>query len=104
VTTSTIVNRVLNTEFEISSKEFFAIFPDGRNYLKDILTAKKLPAVEAAYSSLASGVPNNLHYVLHYKENGGRERVEKLTSLEIDVLRVIDPLINDKFQIEAVLD
>jgi hypothetical protein len=41
---------------------------------------------------------------LRYEEEGGEDRVEKLTSSEIDALRVLDPLINDTFRIEAILD
>ncbi|KAJ6592940.1 hypothetical protein B0H19DRAFT_917727 [Mycena capillaripes] len=45
-----------------------------------------------------------MQYVLRYEEDNGVQHEEKLTSSEIDALRVIDPVINDSFQVEGILD
>lgn len=95
-----IVERALNPKFEITPKEFFAIYPEGRKIMKDMLTSKKIPNVEVVYSEHT----NNQQYVLRYEEDNGSQREERLTSSDIDALRVIDPIINDALRVEAILD
>ena len=101
VSTVDMVNRAMKTaKFEITPQEFFAIYPEGRKFLKDLLTAKKVPTVGVSYSE--AGRENQ--YVLRYEESDGEIREDKLTSSEIDALRVVDPILDDNLQIEAVLD
>ncbi|KAJ7657947.1 hypothetical protein B0H17DRAFT_955520 [Mycena rosella] len=99
-----LVKRALSSKFEITGKEFFAIYPEGRKFAKDLLTSKKVPVVEVAYSETSPGQPPEPQYVLRYEEENGERRDKHLTSSEIDALRVIDPLINGEHQIEAILD
>ena len=100
INTGEMVNRAMATKFEITPQEFFAIFPEGRKYMKDLLTAKKVPTVGVTYSEAA----RETQYVLRYEEKGGEVREDKLTSSEIDALRVVDPVLDDTLQVEAVLD
>ncbi|KAJ7732732.1 hypothetical protein DFH07DRAFT_755187 [Mycena maculata] len=104
VDTKELVERAMKGQFVISNKEFFAIYPDGRKYFKEQLMAKKLPAVEVRYAAMEQGQPAERSYVLRYEGDSGEPCEEKLTSSEIDALRIIDPIINDSFQVEAILD
>ncbi|KAJ7664829.1 hypothetical protein B0H17DRAFT_951897 [Mycena rosella] len=99
-----LVKRALSSKFKITGEEFFAIYPEGRKFAKDLLTSKKVPVVEVAYSETSPGQPPEPQYILCYEEENDERRDEHLTSSKIDVLRVIDPLINGEHQIEAILD
>lgn len=95
-----IVKRALSAKMDLTVEEFFAIYPEARKYMKDQLTSKKVPTVEVKYSQ----VTGTSSLVLGYQEADGGRREEKLTSSEIDSLRVIDPLVHNDFQVEGILD
>ena len=100
VNTGEMVDRAMNSKFEITPREFFAIFPEGRKYMKELLTAKKVPTVGVSFVEAT----RQKQYVLRYEESEGEIREDKLTSSEIDALRVVDPILDDTVQVEAVLD
>lgn len=104
VITAEMVDRALDNKFMISTREFFAVCADGRKYMKDLLISKKLPNVEVAYTDAGFGQPSEPQYILRYEENNGVTHEEKLTSSEIDALRVVDPIVHDTLRIEGILD
>ncbi|KAJ7493745.1 hypothetical protein FB451DRAFT_1164616 [Mycena latifolia] len=99
-----MVERVLGSKFEIFQREFFAIYPDGRKYLRELLTSKKVPMVEVTYAEVTSEHEAEQQYILRYEEENGDHRDEKLTSSEIDALRVIDLVIDSEHTVEGILD
>ncbi|KAJ6478398.1 hypothetical protein C8R45DRAFT_833304 [Mycena sanguinolenta] len=95
-----IIRRALSARMEITMEEMLAMYPDGRKHMKNLLMARKVPTVEATYATAEISSGLTLKYEV---ENMPTKRV-RLTLSDIDSLRIIDPIVNDRVQVEAILD